>query len=103
MIKLVFFVPIDSKEIVKNALFEAGAGKIGCYDQCCFEVVGKGQFRALEGANPTVGRVNETAYVDEVRVEMIVDHGSVHAIRDALLGAHPYEEPAYEFYQTLDV
>ena len=55
MLKLIFYVPVESAETVKAALFNTGAGKIGNYDQCSFETLGMGQFRALPGANPSIG------------------------------------------------
>ena len=67
---LVFYVPIPQTEQVLEALFAAGAGRIGNYDSCAFVASGVGQFRALVGANPTIGEVGELELVAENRVEL---------------------------------
>lgn len=96
MYKLSFFVPIDDVEIVKNALFSIGAGKIGNYDHCCWQALGTGQFRPLNGSDPHIGKVDVVEQVSELKVEMVVeDHLAVSAIT-ALLESHPYETPAYD-------
>jgi hypothetical protein len=98
MHKMVFFVPGESKEEVKAALFAAGAGRFRAYDRCCWEVAGTGQFRPLEGADPFIGSVGAVEHVPEYRVEMICRDELVPAALAALITAHPYEEPAYEVY-----
>lgn len=103
MLKLTFYVPVDSKEVVKNALFDAGAGKIGNYDRCSFEMTGTGQFRALEGANPTVGKLGNLEKISEARVEMVLeDHILIDVIK-ALKNSHPYETPAYDVIKCVQV
>lgn len=77
-------------------MFEAGAGKIGCYDSCCFEWEGRGQFRPLDGATPYLGKVNTVEHVRELRVEMVCDDHYLEAAVDALKQSHPYEEVAYD-------
>ena len=99
MFKLVFFVPETHKEAVKEALFQAGAGRIGQYDACCWEVLGVGQFRPLEGANPFLGTHNQLERVAEYRVEMVCEDLLITAVVHALKAAHPYEEPAYDVIQ----
>ncbi|MCF6298738.1 MAG: NGG1p interacting factor NIF3 [Thiomicrorhabdus sp.] len=96
MYKISFFVPESHLEEVKKAMFIAGAGKIGLYDCCAWQVKGQGQFRALEGSNPFLGSVNEVEVVDEYRVEMVCDEASIREAIQALLTAHPYETPAYD-------
>ncbi len=98
MHKLVFYVPESHKEPVKQAVFAAGAGKIGCYDQCCWEVLGQGQFRPQSGAQPYLGNVGDLETVAEYRVEMVVDDHLVRAVIQALRAAHPYEEPAFDVW-----
>ncbi|PIK15803.1 NGG1p interacting factor NIF3 [Halobacteriovorax sp. JY17] len=98
MKKIVFFVPIDHSEAVKEAVFKAGAGKIGHYDQCCFETLGTGQFRPLEGSSAFLGLVGEVEKVEEMRVEMVCENNLIGSVIDALKIAHPYETPAYEVY-----
>lgn len=101
MFKIIVFSPLDAKEKVKAAMFEAGAGKQGDYDRCAFETLGTGQFRALEGSNPTVGATDQLTFVDEARIEMLCDPDSLKKVIKALKAAHPYEEPAYDIIQTL--
>ncbi len=102
MVKLIFFVPIDQKEIVKKALFAVGAGKIGEYDQCCFETEGIGQFRPLKNASPFIGEIEKIEKVIEVKVEMVLDRSKLSDVKKTLIDKHPYETPAYEFYELLD-
>ncbi len=103
MYKLCFFVPEDCKEEVKKAVFASGAGKIGNYDQCCFETKGRGQFRPLDGSNPAIGSLKEIEYVQEVKIEMVVSNEKIsHALR-ALVDSHPYEEPAYDVFKCAEI
>jgi len=97
MQQLVFFVPVSHAEKVKEACFEAGAGRYGNYDRCCFECAGTGQFRPLEGADPFIGENGRTEKVAELRIEMICEDTLVEKVRAALRRTHPYEEPAYHF------
>lgn len=96
LVKLVTFVPTEQAEQVRAAIFEAGAGTIGEYDCCSYNVSGQGSFRALEDANPFVGKVGKMHIEPEVRVEVICPRNLVRRAVDALLDAHPYEEPAYD-------
>ncbi|WP_024850802.1 NGG1p interacting factor 3 protein, NIF3 [Hydrogenovibrio kuenenii] len=103
MLKLVFYVPESHLEHVKTALFSVGAGKIGHYDSCCWQVQGQGQFRPLEGSQPFLGKQDEVETVSEYKVEMVLKESLVKVVQTALLEAHPYETPAYDFYEILDV
>jgi len=94
--KLVFFVPEDYKERVKNACFQAGGGKIGQYDCCAFELKGLGQFRPLSGATPFLGQQDQLEYVEEFRVEMVVEKKYLKNVIAKMRNAHPYEEPAFD-------
>jgi structural toxin protein (hemagglutinin/hemolysin) RtxA len=99
MYKLIFFVPASHKEQVKNALFSAGAGKIGNYDCCSFESIGIGQFRPLNGSNPYHGKENFLEKVEEYKVEMVCASEHIKAVISTLLSTHPYETVAYEVYK----
>ena len=101
MLKLVFFVPGSHKEIVKNALFEIGVGSIGSYDRCSFEVEGTGQFRPLSNANPFIGNNEKLEKVREFKVEMVLENQLGLKAKNTLLKFHPYETPAFEFYEML--
>lgn len=99
MYKLVFYVPVPDLEKVKNAVFSAGAGKIGEYQECCWQVAGTGQFRPSAAANPFIGQAGKLEQVEEYRVEMVCADELIHAAVQALKEAHPYEEPAYDVWQ----
>lgn len=100
MYKLVFFVPMEDKEKVKNSLFELGAGQLGHYSNCCWESEGTGQFKALDGSHPVIGNHNSIQRVPEVRVEMLVTEEIVPLCIEAIRINHPYEVPAFELYQV---
>lgn len=102
MLKITFYTPFRESEKIKNAMFEAGAGKIGNYDCCSWEVKGTGQFRPLEGSQPHIGSVNNVELVDELRVEMVCQDEFIHEVIQALKDAHPYETPAYDVTKVLD-
>lgn len=94
--KIGFTVPLTHSERVKEACFEAGAGKIGSYDKCSWEYQVKGQFRPLDGSNPFIGQKNQVELVDEIKVEMLCPHSNIENVIHALKLAHPYEVPVYE-------
>ncbi|MAR92072.1 MAG: YqfO family protein [Pseudomonadota bacterium] len=96
MYKLVFFVPETHRDAVKQAVFATGAGKIGDYDSCCWEVAGQGQFRPLAGANPFLGTTGRVESVSEYRVELVCEDDLIRVAIAAMKQAHPYEEPAYD-------
>ncbi len=98
MYKLIFYVPIDHTEVVKEALFEAGAGKIGHYSHCAWQVLGEGQFMPLSGSHAFIGEPNQLEKVAEYRVEMVCDREHIQAAIAALKRAHPYEEPAFDVF-----
>lgn len=102
MLKLIYYVPVKQSEKVKQALFKIGVGKIGNYDSCCFETIGIGQFRPLDGSQPTLGRHNEVEKVEEVKVEMVLQDSLIQDAIVTLKKAHPYEEVAYQVFQCLD-
>ncbi len=96
MYKLIFFVPKDDAERVKKAVFKTGAGKLGNYDNCSFETTGVGQFRPVEGSNPSIGELNKLEKVIELKVEILVSPENISNSIKELKNSHPYEEPAYE-------
>lgn len=102
MLKLCFFVPESHMESVKQAVFDAGAGRIGGYDQCSWQTLGAGQYRPLAGASPFLGEVGELELVTEYKVEMVCEERYIARALDALKLAHPYETPAFEVYPLLD-
>ncbi len=101
--KLVTFVPLKYAEKVRLAIFNAGAGHIGNYDQCSFNSEGKGTFRAAENTSPFAGNIGKLHYENEVRVETIFPKHLQSEILKALLLAHPYEEVAYDIYPLKNI
>jgi dinuclear metal center YbgI/SA1388 family protein len=98
LFKLVTFVPHSHIAQVRNAIFEAGAGSIGNYNSCSFNISGEGTFKAMEGATPFVGKVNELHTEPETRIETIFPKHLEQKVLHALLSNHPYEEVAYDIY-----
>ena len=100
MFKLCVYIPEDHLEPVKRALFDAGAGRIGNYSDCCWQVLGTGQFRPGEGSDPFLGSRDAVEHVSEYRVEMVCDDAVVSSVVAALREAHPYEEPAFDLIRV---
>lgn len=98
LLKLVTFVPDAYAETVRTALFNAGAGCIGNYDTCSYNVQGEGTFRAGVGSHPFCGEIGKQHVERETRMEMILPAFKKTAVTRALLSVHPYEEPAFDFY-----
>jgi len=103
MLKLIYYVPESHLELTKQAIFSAGAGSIGNYEHCAWQVKGIGQFKPVKGADPYIGQLNELEQVDEWRVETIVLEEKANAVAKALKASHPYEEPAFEFIQIIEI
>jgi dinuclear metal center YbgI/SA1388 family protein len=98
LLKLVVFVPEAHAGAVRSALFAAGAGHIGNYDACSFNVSGEGTFRAGENCHPFCGEIGNLHHEKELRIETILPAFRKSVVTRALLAAHPYEEPAFDFY-----
>ena len=103
MHKLVWFVPREALDVTREAVFAAGAGRIGNYERCSWYTVGTGTFLAGEGTDPSIGQVGKEERVSELRVETIVPSGLERQVVDALRAAHPYEEVAFELYPLLEL
>lgn len=103
MVHFVFYVPKTHLEKVKDAVFKAGAGRIGNYDNCSFEIEGIGQFRPLAGSRPFLGTEDKVEKVFEVKVEMVCEEKFLVDIVQALKNSHPYETPAYYAIKTLSL
>ena len=96
--KLVWFVPRESLDATREAVFAAGAGVIGEYTRCSWYTDGTGTFLGGEGTAPSVGQPGREERVAELRVETVVPAEHVDAVVEALRGAHPYEEVAFDLY-----
>jgi hypothetical protein len=99
--KLVVFVPREALDTVREALFEAGAGRIGNYERCSFYTEGTGTFFGGEGTDPDVGQAGREQRVAELRLETVFPEERQAEIVEALRRAHPYEEPAFDVYPLL--
>lgn len=99
---LIFYVPDSHLEEVKQAVFSAGGGQLGNYQNCCWQVLGQGQFQPLPGATPFIGEQNQLEQVAEWRVELLVSDTVLPDVMQALRQAHPYEEPAYAVLQMVE-
>ncbi|HUI33689.1 MAG: Nif3-like dinuclear metal center hexameric protein [Dysgonamonadaceae bacterium] len=98
LLKFVTTVPHSHEEIVRNAMFNAGAGHIGNYDSCSYNLDGEGTFKAKAGANPHVGEIDELHFESEVRIETVVPIIRKDEVMRALIAVHPYEEPVFDLY-----
>lgn len=96
--KIVVYVPLENLEAVQNAMWKAGAGKIGEYDCASFRTRGQGTFRPGENADPHSGKIGVLETVDEWRLEMIVPKAKSAKIIHVMKAAHPYEEVAYDLF-----
>jgi hypothetical protein len=98
--RLDVYVPESHLEELKSALFAAGAGHLGEYDCCCFQMPGTGQFRPSDRANPFLGEAGRLEKVAEWKLEMIVSGKKLPAVLQALKTAHPYETPAFQYWKV---
>jgi hypothetical protein len=99
--KLVVFVPREALDAVRDAVFAAGAGRIGDYERCSWYTEGTGTFFAGEGADPSVGEKGHEERVPELRLETVLPEDRQDEVIAALRRAHPYEEPAFDVYPLL--
>lgn len=102
MDKLVVYVPVDAAERLRGVLADAGAGRIGAYDNASFSTPGTGRFRPLDGANPAIGEVGRAEAVPEERIEVVLPRRLRATVVAAMLTAHPYETPAYDVVELAD-
>ena len=94
--KLTTYVPKSEAEVIRNALFAAGAGNIGNYNNCSFNAEGIGTYKGNENSNPTKGKKGETHYEEEVQISLIFEKNIEQRVMNALFKTHSYEEVAYE-------
>jgi dinuclear metal center YbgI/SA1388 family protein len=101
--KLIVFVPVESLQKVADAVFRAGAGAIGNYNNCSFSSAGLGTFVPLEGAKPAIGKKGKLENVEEVKFEAIVPAAKITDCVKAMRAAHPYEMPAFDIIKLYDI
>ncbi|MBO4490177.1 MAG: YqfO family protein [Lentisphaeria bacterium] len=95
---LAVYVPESHRDSLKQALFQAGAGKIGNYDSCCWETEGTGQFRPLPGSHPFLGSQDRVEHAAEWKIELIVPAECIGEVIASMKRAHPYETPAFHYF-----
>ena len=101
-LKLVWFVPAGALDATREAVFAAGAGRIGDYERCSWYTAGTGTFLGGEGTAPTIGESGREEHVPELRIETVVPADLLEDVVAALRRAHPYEEPAYDVYALIE-
>ena len=100
--KLVVFVPESALEALRDAVFEAGAGRIGDYERCSWYTPGTGTFLGGEDADPSIGERGREERVPELRLETVFPAERQREVVAALRAAHPYEEPAFDVYELVE-
>ncbi len=100
LLKLEFYVPESHLDAVKQAVFAAGAGKVGDYDCCAWQTLGQGQYRPLSGSKPFQGEVDSLETAVEYKVELVCEEALIEQAVAALKAAHPYEEVAFSVIRT---
>ena len=101
--KLTTFVPIENAEKLRNALFNAGAGNIGNYDRCSFNIDGEGTYRGNQNSNPTIGKKGENHTENETQISVIYESRNEATILASLQKNHPYEEISYHLITTENI
>ncbi len=99
--KLIVFVPPEALDAVRDALFAAGAGRIGDYERCSWYTEGTGTFLGGAGTDPAIGEPGREEHVTEVRLETVFPAELQDDVIAALRRAHPYEEPAFDVYELV--
>ena len=99
--KLIVFVPSEALEALRDALFAAGAGRIGDYERCSWYAEGTGTFLGGADTSPALGEAGREERVRELRLETVFPAERQDDVLAALRRAHPYEEPAFDVYERL--
>ena len=102
-VKIIVYVPVTHADVVRKAMGNAGAGKLGNYTFCSFSSKGIGRFLPMQGAHPAIGEVGKLESVEEEKIEMVCDSSILEKVISAMKYIHPYEEVAYEVYSLLEI
>lgn len=100
-VKIIVFIPKSHTDIVRQAMGDTGAGKIGNYSHCSYSVDGIGRYIPLEGAHPAIGEVGKFEEVIEERVECVCERSKAKEVIAAIRKVHPYEEVAFDIYPLI--
>jgi hypothetical protein len=103
MYQISFYVPKESLEKVKNAMFVTGAGNFNNYQNCCWQTIGTGQFKPINNAKPAIGNLNKIEKITEYKVEMMCDEKNIKKVIKAMKDSHPYEEIAFSIIKMEDL
>lgn len=98
MFFLCVYVPEEEAHTLKESLFNAGAGRIGNYQHCCWQTKGVGQFLGNANTQPSHGQPETPEHVDEIKIECLCPDTAIHSVVEALLANHPYETPAFAYW-----
>ena len=99
--KIEVYIPEKYCDTLKSAIFNAGAGKLGDYDCCSWQISkGKGQFRPLKGSSPFLGETNKVEEVEEIKIELICKEKYLNDVILAINQHHPYETPAFQYWKV---
>ena len=98
-----FYVPPSHAELIKSAMFKAGAGKLDNYTECCWQTLGEGQFKPSEGSKAYIGEINTLEKVEEYKIEMLCAKDVIKPVIQALKSSHPYEMPAFSVIEVLSM
>jgi len=101
-LKIVVFSPTTHADIIRKAMGDAGAGKIGNYSHCSYSVDGVGRYKPLQGAKPFIGEVGNDEEVSEEKIEFVCDREKAKDVIAAMKKVHPYEEVAFDIYPLLN-
>ena len=100
LLKIEFYVPEEQLQQVKQAMFAAGAGKVGDYDSCAWQILGQGQYKPGKASNPFTGEQGSLETLSEYKVEMVCVEKYIAEVVKAMKDSHPYEEVAYSVIRT---
>ncbi len=100
-VKIVVFVPKTHTDIVRKAMGDAGAGKIGLYSHCSYSSDGVGRYIPMAGADPFIGQVGKFEEVVEEKVECICDKSIAKEVITSMKKVHPYQEVAFDIYPLI--
>ena len=100
-VKIVVFVPESHTDMVRQAMGDAGAGRIGNYSHCSYSIDGVGRYKPLEGAHPAIGKVGKFEEVEEERIECVCEGDKAKDVIAAIKKVHPYEEVAFDIYPLI--
>src|SRR5690625_5147154 len=98
LFKIMVYVPTTHANVVRDAISEAGAGHIGNYSHCTFQTNGQGTFKPMEGTTPYIGKQDKLEFVEEIKIETIINEKKLAEVIDVMIAAHPYEEVAYDVF-----